>query len=122
MTEVSNTILANQTAYNVSKLLDSLLQDYDNSLRPDFAGNLEDRYIPQPSVRQTAISLSRSVSPDRSEHASSEHGTNIGDGHGECTVMVPHCPHPSLPLVTELHRGLLLPPVLGRQEAIFRGL
>ena len=27
-----------QTAYNVSKLLDSLLQDYDNSLRPDFAG------------------------------------------------------------------------------------
>ena len=37
-TEVSNIILANQTAYNVSKLLDSLLQDYDNSLRPDFAG------------------------------------------------------------------------------------
>lgn len=37
-TEVSNVILANQTAYNVSKLLDSLLQDYDNSLRPDFAG------------------------------------------------------------------------------------
>merc|ERR1719422_2630624 len=30
--------LANQTAYNVSKLLDSLLQDYDNSLRPDFGG------------------------------------------------------------------------------------
>ena len=37
---MSNIILANQTAYNVSKLLDSLLQDYDNSLRPDFAGNL----------------------------------------------------------------------------------
>ena len=32
----SNTSLAKQTAYNVSKLLDSLLKDYDNSLRPDF--------------------------------------------------------------------------------------
>ena len=31
-------ISPSQTAYNVSKLLDSLLQDYDNSLRPDFAG------------------------------------------------------------------------------------
>ena len=38
--EVSRGVLANQTAYNVSKLLDSLLQDYDNSLRPDFAGKL----------------------------------------------------------------------------------
>jgi hypothetical protein len=27
-----------QAAYNVSKLLDSLLKDYDNSLRPDFEG------------------------------------------------------------------------------------
>ena len=36
--EVTRGALANQTAYNVSKLLDSLLQDYDNSLRPDFAG------------------------------------------------------------------------------------
>ena len=36
--EVTRGVLANQTAYNVSKLLDSLLQDYDNSLRPDFAG------------------------------------------------------------------------------------
>ena len=33
------TSLAKQTAYNVSKLLDSLLKDYDNSLRPDFGGN-----------------------------------------------------------------------------------
>ena len=32
------TSLAKQTAYNVSKLLDSLLKDYDNSLRPDFGG------------------------------------------------------------------------------------
>ena len=38
--KVSGGVLANQTAYNVSKLLDSLLQDYDNSLRPDFAGKL----------------------------------------------------------------------------------
>ena len=30
--------IANQTAYNVSKLLDNLLQEYDNSLRPDFGG------------------------------------------------------------------------------------
>merc|ERR1719422_1221798 len=30
--------LANQTAYNVSQLLDNLLQEYDNSLRPDFGG------------------------------------------------------------------------------------
>ncbi|XP_023346187.1 gamma-aminobutyric acid receptor alpha-like [Eurytemora carolleeae] len=30
--------LANQTAYNVSKLLDNLLKDYDNNLRPDFGG------------------------------------------------------------------------------------
>ena len=36
---ISYTIMSPaQTAYNVSKLLDSLLQDYDNSLRPDFAG------------------------------------------------------------------------------------
>lgn len=39
--DVSSSLLANQTAYNVSKLLDSLLQDYDNSLRPDFAGELQ---------------------------------------------------------------------------------
>ena len=31
--------LANQTAYNVSKILDNILKDYDNSLRPDFGGN-----------------------------------------------------------------------------------
>ena len=36
--EISSSLLANQTAYNVSKLLDSLLHNYDNSLRPDFAG------------------------------------------------------------------------------------
>merc|ERR1719320_937697 len=30
--------IANQTAYNVSKLLDNLLKEYDNSLRPDFGG------------------------------------------------------------------------------------
>ena len=30
--------IANQTAYNVSKLLDNLLQEYDNSLRPGFGG------------------------------------------------------------------------------------
>lgn len=35
-TEVAN--IANQTAYNVSKLLDNLLQEYDNVLRPDFGG------------------------------------------------------------------------------------
>ena len=29
-----------QTANNVSRLLDSLLKDYDNSLRPDFWGGL----------------------------------------------------------------------------------
>ena len=33
-TEVAN--IANKTAYNVSKLLDNLLQEYDNSLRLDF--------------------------------------------------------------------------------------
>ena len=54
MTEVSNILLANQTAYNVSKLLDSLLQDYDNSLRPDFAGNsVKCRALFKLSVRQT---------------------------------------------------------------------
>ena len=37
-TEVAN--IANQTAYNVSKLLDNLLQEYDNVLRPDFGGGL----------------------------------------------------------------------------------
>ena len=37
--EDSTTSLAKQTAYNVSKLLDSLLKDYDNSLRPDFGGD-----------------------------------------------------------------------------------
>ena len=37
-TEVAN--IANQTAYNVSKLLDNLLQEYDNVLRPDFGGEL----------------------------------------------------------------------------------
>ena len=35
-TEVAN--IANQTAYNISNLLDNLLQEYDNSLRPDFGG------------------------------------------------------------------------------------
>ena len=37
--EPSSTSLAQQIAYNVSKLLDSLLKDYDNSLRPDFGGD-----------------------------------------------------------------------------------
>ena len=36
--DLSSTSLAKQIAYNVSKLLDSLLKDYDNSLRPDFGG------------------------------------------------------------------------------------
>ena len=31
-------IIKMQTANNVSRLLDSLLKDYDNSLRPDFWG------------------------------------------------------------------------------------
>ena len=31
-------ILANQTAYNVSRLLNNLLKDYDNTLRPNFGG------------------------------------------------------------------------------------
>ena len=30
--------LAKQTAHNVSRLLDNLLKDYDNSLRPDLEG------------------------------------------------------------------------------------
>jgi hypothetical protein len=32
------TRLAHQIAHNVSQLLDTLLEDYDNSLRPDFGG------------------------------------------------------------------------------------
>ena len=35
-----------QTANNVSRLLDSLLKDYDNSLRPDFWGESDtQKYI-----------------------------------------------------------------------------
>ena len=50
--EISSSLLANQTAYNVSKLLDSLLLNYDNSLRPDFAGEHE-----------TFLDISRHFSP-----------------------------------------------------------
>ena len=35
----SHDVLANQTAEYVSNLLNSLLKDYDNSLRPNFGGN-----------------------------------------------------------------------------------
>ena len=36
----TNLVNTNQTVSNVSILLDSLLKDYDNSLRPDFGGDL----------------------------------------------------------------------------------
>ena len=37
---MSKISMAKQIAYNVSKLLDTLLEDYDNSLRPEFGGRI----------------------------------------------------------------------------------
>ena len=36
--EISSSLVANQTAYNVSKLLNNLLLNYDSLYRPDFGG------------------------------------------------------------------------------------
>ena len=70
--DVSSSLLANQTAYNVSKLLDSLLQDYDNSLRPDFAGKRRS------NIAMTSdCSSERTFIADRSEHASAKHGAHF---------------------------------------------
>ena len=66
--EISSSLLANQTAYNVSKLLDSLLHNYDNSLRPDFAGehNISDisrHFSPGPSLLIEVNMQVRSMGP-----------------------------------------------------------
>ena len=57
-----------QSVSNVSSLLDSLLSNYDNSLRPDFGGN----QVIRPDRSQ--ISTCRAPCADRGEHAGEEHG------------------------------------------------
>ena len=79
---------ANATAQNVTFLLDHLLQQYDNSLRPDISGryriNIKGKWFRSGSWNWYVC---RSSFGGRNQYAGAKYGPHFRGRHGECVKL-----------------------------------
>ena len=76
---------ANATASNVTYLLDHLLQQYDNSLRPDISGT-KHKILTGNLAWNWYLSLTRSSFGGGNQYAGAKHGTHFWGRHGKLTI------------------------------------